>query len=164
MTNREFFAQTWAAEHPRFVGVLQAAPEGQLQYRPHPRSRSAEELIGHMIGHELDLQELVETGSINHRVQVPFASLSEALETYRRAHEAVQPKLAALDDRAWDEAGRFIVGGRVVMEATRRDLAWLLLLDAIHHRGQLSAYLRPMGSTVPGIYGPSADTASAATT
>ncbi len=31
------------------------------------------------------------------------------------------------------------------------------LFDAIHHRGQLSVYLRPMGSKVPSIYGPSAD-------
>jgi uncharacterized damage-inducible protein DinB len=29
---------------------------------------------------------------------------------------------------------------------------------SVHHRGQLSAYLRPMGGKVPGIYGPSADT------
>jgi uncharacterized damage-inducible protein DinB len=47
------------------------------------------------------------------------------------------------------------------MEARRRDLGWMLLLDAIHHRGQLSTYLRPMGGTVPSIYGPSADTVMA---
>ena len=35
--------------------------------------------------------------------------------------------------------------------------AWEFLFDAVHHRGQLSTYLRPMGSTVPSIYGPSAD-------
>jgi len=29
---------------------------------------------------------------------------------------------------------------------------------SVHHRGQLSTYLRPMGGNVPGIYGPSADT------
>jgi uncharacterized damage-inducible protein DinB len=34
---------------------------------------------------------------------------------------------------------------------------WFILFDAIHHRGQLSAYLRPMGGKVPSIYGPSAD-------
>jgi uncharacterized damage-inducible protein DinB len=33
----------------------------------------------------------------------------------------------------------------------------LMVKHAIHHRGQLSAYLRPMGGKVPGIYGPSAD-------
>ena len=43
------------------------------------------------------------------------------------------------------------------MEMPRRDLGWLMWFDCIHHRGQLSTYLRPMGSKALGIYGPSAD-------
>ncbi len=44
-----------------------------------------------------------------------------------------------------------------IIEATVRDLLWLFLFDAVHHRGQLSVYIRPMGGKVPLIYGPSAD-------
>ena len=51
----------------------------------------------------------------------------------------------------------FMMGGQEVMKATGYDNAWGFLLDMIHHRGQLTTYLRPMGSTVPQIYGPSAD-------
>jgi len=41
---------------------------------------------------------------------------------------------------------------------TAREIAWLIVREEIvHHRGQISTYLRPMGSTVPQIYGPSAD-------
>ena len=36
-------------------------------------------------------------------------------------------------------------------------ISWGFLFDIIHHRGQLAAYLRPMGSTVPQVYGPTAD-------
>jgi uncharacterized damage-inducible protein DinB len=36
-------------------------------------------------------------------------------------------------------------------------MAWSFLFDIVHHRGQITTYLRPMGSTVPQIYGPSAD-------
>ena len=35
--------------------------------------------------------------------------------------------------------------------------AWSFLFDIVHHRGQITTYLRPMGSTVPQVYGPSAD-------
>jgi uncharacterized damage-inducible protein DinB len=42
-------------------------------------------------------------------------------------------------------------------EDTVGGFLWSFLFDAIHHRGQLSTYLRPMGSKVPAIYGPSAD-------
>lgn len=158
MTNREFFAYQISSEHPRFVNVLEAAPRDRLDYRPHPRSRSATELIGHLIGHELDLVELCQTGTINHRMQVPFTDLDDAIQIYKAAHQDLKPSLAALDDGAWETTCRFIVGGKTVMEAARRDLAWMLLMDAVHHRGQLSTYLRPMGGTVPSIYGPSADT------
>ena len=36
-------------------------------------------------------------------------------------------------------------------------MAWSFLFDIVHHRGQITTYLRPMGSTVPQIYGPSGD-------
>ena len=47
------------------------------------------------------------------------------------------------DAPPWEES----VGGFV----------WGFLFDLIHHRGQLTTYLRPMGGKVPSIYGPSAD-------
>ncbi|HET9252819.1 MAG TPA: DinB family protein [Candidatus Eisenbacteria bacterium] len=36
-------------------------------------------------------------------------------------------------------------------------MAWSFLFGLVHHRGQITTYFRPMGSTVPQIYGPSAD-------
>lgn len=158
MTNREFFFHTCASEFPRFAGVLEATPGDRLDYRPHPRSRSASELVGHLLGHEQDLVELMDTGTIHHRMHVPFGDMAEALRIYRAAHEELKPKVAALDDSAWESMGQFYAGGNLIMEAPRRDLAWMLLFDAVHHRGQLSTYLRPMGGKVPSIYGPSADT------
>jgi uncharacterized damage-inducible protein DinB len=162
MTNREFFLQHCDAEFPRFLGVLGAAPADRLDFRPHPRSRSAYEVIGHLIGHEEDLAELAGTGCINHRMQVPFTSLAEGLAAYRQAHEALAQRLREIDDAAWDAPGRFLLNGQVIYEYPRRDLAWMLLFDGLHHRGQLSTYLRPMGGKVPSIYGPSADSAAAA--
>jgi hypothetical protein len=124
---------------------------------------SAVELIGHIIGHEQDLVELAETGEINHRMHAAFSGIDDALRINGEAHETLKAKIGVLDDAVWTSMGRFFAGGRLVMEAPRRDLAWTFLLDAVHHRGQLSTYLRPMGGTVPAIYGPSADTAVAHT-
>jgi uncharacterized damage-inducible protein DinB len=163
MTNREFFAQLCASEYPRFVAVLQATPQNQLDYRPHPKSRSAHELVAHLIGHEQDLDELLTTGTINHRLEVPFTTMDEALAILAKARTSVESRLASTRDSDWETIGKFTVMGNVIMEAPRRDLAWGLILDAIHHRGQLSTYLRPMGGKVPSIYGPTADTVAATT-
>ena len=60
-------------------------------------------------------------------------------------------------DARWDGEGRLLFGGHEVMKSSVGSIFWGFLLDAIHHRGQLSAYIRPMGGKVPSIYGPSAD-------
>jgi uncharacterized damage-inducible protein DinB len=162
MTNHEFFLQHSEAEFLRFMRVLEATPGDQLDFRPHPRSRSAYELIGHLLGHEQDLLELAATGAVNHRMQVPFATLAAGLEAYRDAHDGLLQHLRVMDATTWESPGRFLLNGAVIYELPRRDLAWMLLFDGLHHRGQLSTYLRPMGAPVPSIYGPSADAQPAA--
>jgi uncharacterized damage-inducible protein DinB len=49
------------------------------------------------------------------------------------------------------------MNGQSVWETTLGDMLFGFLFDAVHHRGQLSSYLRPMGGKVPSIYGPSGD-------
>ena len=52
---------------------------------------------------------------------------------------------------------RFMLNGKVRMEMPVSQFLWMFFFDAIHHRGQLSTYIRPMGGKVPSIYGPSGD-------
>ena len=126
MTNREFFLQCRSIDIPLFVRVFNAVPTDELDWRPDPKARTARELIGHLIGHEQDVVELLGSGE--------------------------------MADAAWDDVpAKFLHESTVIMEMPRRDMGWLMWFDCIHHRGQLSTYLRPMGSKVPGIYGPSAD-------
>jgi uncharacterized damage-inducible protein DinB len=47
----------------------------------------------------------------------------------------------------------------ILLKDTVGGLLWIALFDTVHHRGQLSTYIRPMGGNVPSIYGPSADDA-----
>ena len=158
MTNREFFLQCRSTDVPLFVGVFKAVPEGQLDWRPEPKARTARELIGHLIGHEQDVVELLDTSEIHHHMQVAFDGVKQAVELYEQTCREVETALTAMTDAAWDDVpAKFIYGDAVIMEMPRRDMGWLMWFDCIHHRGQLSTYLRPMGSKVPGIYGPSAD-------
>ena len=49
LSNREFFIQRWEQEYPAFVRVFKALPVNRLEYRPHPRSRSAGELVALLV-------------------------------------------------------------------------------------------------------------------
>lgn len=158
MSNQTFFLQTLTGEFDRFHNVVAALPAGRLDYRHDPKSRSAAELVGHVIGHFQDLVELIDAGVIHHRMQVPFGDLTEALDLLDAASRDVASRLAGVGDDVWATPAEFRVGDRTIMTAPRQALAWMLLLDAIHHRGQLSTLIRPMGGKVPSIYGPSADT------
>ena len=161
MTNREFFLQRRSMEQRSFNQVFEAVKPDKLDWRPEPKARSARELLGHLIGHEQDVLELLEHGEINHRMQVPFTDVNQAVDLFRKAYEAVKAQLESTDDATWEQNnGKFIMDGKTVYEFPRRDLGWMLWFDSIHHRGQLSTYLRPMGSKVPSIYGPSADSAA----
>ena len=157
MTNREFFIQRWEAEYPLMLKVLRALPADKLGYRPHPRSRSAGELVTHLVYHEEARIELCEKGELHYNEPASVVRLDDAIAAYEQHHKALGERLPQLDDAAWTKPAKFWIGGQIVMEDTAGGFLWILLFDDIHHRGQLSAYIRPMGGKVPSIYGPSAD-------
>jgi len=157
MSNLEFFRGMLLNERPIFTKVVGAVLDDGLEHRPDPISRSSRELIEHLIGHNLDMVELIDDAVIHHRVQVPFDTVDDAVKTLDDSFATLLDRLGGLDDERWLEASKFCVGDQVIMEAPRQQLAWLLLMDAVHHRGQLSTHLRAMGSKVPAMYGPSAD-------
>jgi uncharacterized damage-inducible protein DinB len=158
VTNQQFFAHMFSAEFDRFHNVVAALPADKLDYRHDPRSRSAAELIRHLIGHFADMVELLDAGEIHHRIEMPFSDIDDAVSQLDANFRQVEARLPRVTDADWARPGDFFVGDRSLMKAPRQNLAWMLFLDAIHHRGQLSTLIRPTGGKVPSIYGPSADT------
>jgi len=157
MNNREFFAARWEAESKAFVNVLKALPEGKGDYRPHPRSRSAAELAWVLASEAVGLLALIEHGEIDWKETPPPAKLHDIADRYASAHQTVAGRLKHVDDAAWGKPVKFKMGGKVAWESPLGEMLWGFLFDAIHHRGQLSTYIRPMGGKVPSIYGPSGD-------
>jgi len=102
------------------------------------------------------LVELFEKGDIHFSVGSCPAADDIVAAVESNGQRAVDAAQAVSDDR-WDAPAKFFMGDQVVWEAKVSDMAWGYLFDMVHHRGQLSAYIRPMGGKVPAIYGPSAD-------
>ena len=157
MTNLEFCIARRKAELPAFVKVLKAIPQGRHDYRPDPKSRTAAELAWLLAAEEAALVTLLDTGTIDWKETAPPASVAESVAAYERSAATVNERLAKRDEASWQKKASFVMDGKAVWEDTTQNMIWGFLFDAIHHRGQLSTYLRPMGGKVPAIYGPSAD-------
>ena len=158
MTNtREYYAECFKAERPKFLRVLQSVPADQTEYRPHPRSSTAGDLVWLLASELGDACALIDGGEVNFVVKPAPAKLSDSIAAYERNATELEKRLGGLDDAAWGKNVRFLMDGSVAWEAALGDMLFGFLFDAIHHRGQLSSYLRPMGAKVPSIYGPSAD-------
>ena len=157
MTNLEFCIARRQAERPVFIRVLRAIPDGRADYRPDPKARTAVELAWLLAVEEAALLSLIDTGEVEWKESAPPARLDSILAGFERDSAEVNARLERLDEAAWERKVRFLMGGGGVWEDTLSQMVWGFLFDAIHHRGQLSMYLRPMGGKVPSIYGPSAD-------
>jgi uncharacterized damage-inducible protein DinB len=152
----EYYSQCFAAEKPTFLKVMKAVPPDKADYTPHPRSTSARDLVWLLASELHDACELIDTGELSF-VPRPAPGVPEAIDAYEKHAAALESRLATLDAVKWDSKARLMMDGKTMWEATLGDMLFGFLFDAVHHRGQLSSYLRPMGAKVPSIYGPSGD-------
>jgi uncharacterized damage-inducible protein DinB len=135
---------------------MKAVPPDQAAYKPHPRSTSAGDLVWLLAAELHDACELIDRGDVDY-VPRPSPAVGESIAAYEKNAAALKSRLAVLDDAKWERPARLKMDGKVIWEAPLGDMLFGFLFDAVHHRGQLSSYLRPMGAKVPSIYGPSAD-------
>jgi len=156
MDQKALFLKFWEKEAPATRKVLSRIPEGR-DYRPDPKSRTAREIAWLIVREEIALGDGLTKGAFEWADVPAPATMKEVLDAYDRHHDDVTQRLQALDSARWEQDIPFMYQGQEVMRAPGYENAWGFLLDMIHHRGQITTYLRPMGSTVPQIYGPSAD-------
>jgi uncharacterized damage-inducible protein DinB len=152
----EFYKRRFEIENGLTRSVLKAIPPDKLDYRPHERSPSTGQIAwtivrGLFVRIDMALQGASDVVLESH------PSFQEVLGYFEDASRRHAAQLESWSEAAWNRIGQLRSGGRVALERPASDIAWLFLFDEIHHRGQLSTYLRPMGAKVPAIYGASGD-------
>jgi uncharacterized damage-inducible protein DinB len=157
MNDREFFLKRWKTESPLFVKMFNALPEGKLDYKPHDGSRPAGRVAWGIAEETRGLAEIVEKGESHWENRPAPTSAAEIGKAFEQNAQRLTQLLERVDDVQWESPGKFLAGGQVVFAGPIRDHCWWILFDCVHHRGQLSVYIRPMGGKVPAIYGPSGD-------
>ncbi len=135
--------------------VLRAVPADRADYRPDPHAKSAIELVRHIALAENRFYETVTAGIFDLKNDLP-----ESVVTPVEIAEWYEARFAGNFDlltRATPEQLLKPVDFRGMFTWPAIRFLSLGLNHSIHHRGQLSTYLRPMGAKVPAIYGESYD-------
>jgi uncharacterized damage-inducible protein DinB len=156
MHERDVFQARRKTEKEIFLRVIRALPEGKLDYKPHEKSPTALQILTTMVAEHDSCARLVEKGRTDF-IPAAFKSVAEAAAVFEKNWDELDRQVAAMDLAAWDRNGQFFSGGKMVSEQPIGGFLWMILFDAVHHRGQLTTYIRPMGGKVPPIYGPSGD-------
>jgi len=140
--------------------VLAAVPNSNLDYRPDSCAKTAIELVRHIAVSENRFLECVSTGTYDttspalpENITTPADIAAWYEQSFARNFDAVSKLSGEQLIKMVDFRGMFQRPAYFFLQ--------LCLLHSVHHRGQLSTYLRPMGSKVPAIYGESYDSAEA---
>ena len=150
------------SEIPATTAVLNALPPGRLDYRPDATSKSALALMRHLALEDEWFLRAVADGKFSPPPDESDAcgllTPAQAVEFYNAAIPAAMARVRQLSDddlnKTLDLMGAWQLPAILFLS--------LMVRHSVHHRGQLSAYIRSMGGKVPSIYGPSADTQIAA--
>ncbi|HWZ45711.1 MAG TPA: DinB family protein [Candidatus Saccharimonadales bacterium] len=152
---REIMLQGLAREMETTKKVLAAVPEGGRNYRPDPKARPAWELAWHLAS--TDVQMLDEIAdhkfALEPRFKTEPANVAAMVKWYDENFKRALGRVRAMSPTDLVKAVDFygVMNHPVVLYLS------IMSNHSIHHRAQLSVYLRPMGSKVPSIYGGSAD-------
>ena len=151
MNEQSLFTEFWTKESTTTSKVLARIPEDS-DYRPDLKSRTAREIAWQIVGEEKMIIDALESGKAEWSPPPMPATMKEVLEAYEKQSAEMSKRWSAVPAANWDGMLEFFGSQRPASP-----MAWSFLFDIVHHRGQITTYLRPMGSTVPQIYGPSAD-------
>jgi uncharacterized damage-inducible protein DinB len=151
VNERELFTDFWINESKTTRNVLARIPDGS-SYRPDPKSRTAQEIAWQIVCEEEMIIEALESGKAKWAPPPMPEAMKDVLAAYEKQSAGMAARWKALPVERWNGALEFFGSQRPASP-----MAWSFLFDIVHHRGQITTYLRPMGSTVPQIYGPSGD-------
>lgn len=141
--------------------MLERVPADHAAWRPHEKSNSLSELATHVadiVGLGATILETEELDALERPRREPLGTPAELLGRLDENIARLRAALSTADAERLESEWTLRAGDRVFLSRPRRQLLRAMFLShMIHHRGQLSVYLRLLDVPVPGMYGPSAD-------
>jgi len=153
------FLNSYEKEFETTLRFLKAYPEGNFNFRPNPHLESAQELAWSFVQEDQALVSGALEGNIVPQTDPAPDTLGEIQATYESGHKYLALRIKELSDDALNEMITFGSGSDNPLSMRRGDALWLAVMDAAHHRGQFSVYIRMVGGKVPPLYEPAAELA-----
>ncbi len=161
MTISEMFLPEYDQEMASARKILACVPEGKFDWKPHEKSMTLGRLASHIA--EMGLWTAVTINQDHLDVQpgqtgFNAATTAELMEAFDKNTPAGRAALAGATDEALLATWTMSLAGKPLVSSPRTAIMrHMVLSHMIHHRGQLTVYLRLLDVAVPGVYGPSAD-------
>jgi uncharacterized damage-inducible protein DinB len=158
-TAAETLASLWEGEFPATCQVLAAVKDDNRNYKPDVKSRTAWEIATHMATSDVWFIDCILNGKFEFnpeaakQAEAQFKNVNDIVAFYKKTFPEKLKQVRALSAEQLTAPVSFFG----MMEMPNLRYIGFANNHSIHHRGQLAAYLRAMGSKVPNIYGPSAD-------
>ena len=157
-TVADFLIADFENEMPATLRVIEAVPNHRLDYRPDAKSKTGLGLIRHIALEDAWLLNSIANGEFapppDDSDACGIMTPADASARYKEGFPAALRRVRTLPG----EKLANVLDVLGMIQAPAINLLAMAVKHSVHHRGQLSTYLRPMGAQVPGIYGPSADT------
>ena len=156
MVLHSFFLPTYLAEHPLTTRVIAAIPADKADCRPDPIAKSAIDLAWHIVAAEHRFMDAVASGAFDYGHSTRPASIRTPADVVAWYADRFTGNIERLKTTP---AEQLLVPIDFRGIVTFPAIVYLQsgISHSIHHRGQLSTYLRPIGAKVPSIYGESYD-------
>lgn len=153
------FAKELEAESPASIKCLERIPPEKFGFKPHPRSMEMGYLALLVAEIPAWISYTLETPFIDFASYLPrkVSSPQELTDLFSKNAAKAKESLLAVKEGALNEPFALKNGAVVLLESTRREQLSSMINHLVHHRGQLTVYMRLNDIMVPSIYGPSAD-------
>jgi uncharacterized damage-inducible protein DinB len=155
----DMLATVWEGEFPATCQVLAAVKNDNRDYKPDAKSRTAWQLATHLATADIWFMDSILKGAFEwndeavKQAEAQFKSVNDIVAFYKKSFPEKLKQLRALPADKLTPTVSFFG----MLSFPNVQFIGFANNHSVHHRGQLAAYLRAMGSKVPNIYGPSAD-------
>ena len=154
MITKENLLRLFKKEFATTIKVMKAYPEDKLNFTPHERSQTAKKILSTFVFEMFLIDSYVFGNTFDSSFFKDYspANLLEIIADFKKNTEVIISKTEKLSETDLNKKVEF-----AGTEFKADEFMLMMLFDQIHHRGQMSVYIRLAGGKVPSVYGPSAD-------